>query len=519
MAKYIHYDYNQNLMVVINFQDQLQAGTFEHALHYLVTKKLDLSIFDKAFKNDYEGRPAYDPAILLKIILFAYSKGITSSREIQWCCESNIIFKALSCDSAPHFTTIASFISGYPEQIESLFEQILLICDEQGLLGHELFAIDGCKLPSDAAKTWSGTHKELSHKRDKLKKLIKHHMAEHQKLDQEDSYEAEQAKRVQQSIKTLNTAADKIEDFLENNEPRIGQGKTKNEVKSNITDNESAKMTTSKGTIQGYNGVATVDKKHQIVIDAQAFGAGPEQPTLQPILKTIKERYNRLKLNDDIYKAGAIVTADTGFANEDNMEYLHTENINGYIPDNQFRSRDPKFDKQKEKYKRPSRAKPGSIKIIPASEFNFDPINATSTCPAGNRLYSEETRNDKAGNKKIFFRGRVSHCRPCELKAKCMRNPAAADSSNGRGRQVSFILNKTGTPYTDWMKIRVDSQKGKQIYSHRMSVVEPVFGNITSNKGLKRFSLRGKTKVNAQWKLFCLIQNIEKLANYGKIAA
>ena len=52
MAKYIPYDYNQNLMVVINFQDQLQAGTFEHALHYLVRKKLDLSIFETAFKND-----------------------------------------------------------------------------------------------------------------------------------------------------------------------------------------------------------------------------------------------------------------------------------------------------------------------------------------------------------------------------------------------------------------------------------------------------------------------------------
>lgn len=63
----------------------------------------------------------------------------------------------------------------------------------------------------------------------------------------------------------------------------------KQEVKSNITDNESAKMTTSKGTIQGYNGVATVDKKHQIIIDAQAFGSGQEQHTLQPILETIKE--------------------------------------------------------------------------------------------------------------------------------------------------------------------------------------------------------------------------------------
>ena len=278
-------------------------------------------------------------------------------------------------------------------------------------------------------------------------------------------------------------------------------------------------MQTSKGTIQGYNGIATVDKKHQIIIDAQAFGAGPEQPTLQPILKTIKERYNCLGINDDIYKAGAIVTADTGFANEDNMEYLHTEDINGYIPDNQFRSRDPKFDKQKEKHPRPSRAKPGNKPLIPASEFEFDPIKHTSTCPAGHTQHSEQTRKDKAGNEKIYFVGRVSHCRPCPLKSQCMTNPQVADEVNGRGRQVSFILNKTGSPYTDWMKVRVDSQKGKQIYSHRMSVVEPVFGNVTSNKGLKRFSLRGKSKVNAQWKLFCLIQNIEKLANYGKLAA
>ncbi len=74
--------------------------------------------------------------------------------------------------------TIASFICSYPEQIENLFEQILLIFDQQGLLGHELFAINGCKLLSHAAKTWSGMHK-----RDKLKKLIKHHVAEHQKIE------------------------------------------------------------------------------------------------------------------------------------------------------------------------------------------------------------------------------------------------------------------------------------------------------------------------------------------------
>ncbi|SJZ90675.1 Transposase [Oceanospirillum multiglobuliferum] len=128
MARFRHYDYNQTSMVVINYQDQLQLGTFEHALHYLISEKLNLSAFHQPYKNDREGRPAYDPAILLKIILFAYSKGITSSREIQWCCETNIIFKALSCDTVPHFTTIAHFVSSQPQSIEDLFEQVLLVC-------------------------------------------------------------------------------------------------------------------------------------------------------------------------------------------------------------------------------------------------------------------------------------------------------------------------------------------------------------------------------------------------------
>ena len=104
MPNFIPYDHNQSSMVVINYLDQLQSGTFEHAIHYLIENKLDLSIFAPRYKNDDNGRPAIDPAILLKIILFAYSKGITSSREIQWCCKTNIIFKALSCDSVPHFT-------------------------------------------------------------------------------------------------------------------------------------------------------------------------------------------------------------------------------------------------------------------------------------------------------------------------------------------------------------------------------------------------------------------------------
>ncbi|MCH7881164.1 MAG: IS1182 family transposase [Proteobacteria bacterium] len=522
MPKFIPYDYNQSSMVVINYQDQLQPGTFEHAIHHLIDKRIDLSIFDPNYQNDDVGRPAYDPSILLKIILFAYSKGITSSREIEWCCNTNIIFKALSCDTVPHFTTIASFVSGHTDEIAELFEQILLICHEQGLLGNELFAIDGCKMPSDASKEWSGTFKELEQKRNKIKRQIQHHLDEHRKLDKNETRDDARLKRTEQTIETLNKASDKIDQFLKSNSPRTGQGKRAKEVKSNITDNESAKMTTSKGTIQGYNGVATVDKKHQIIVDAQAFGEGQEHHTLKPVTQAIKERFKRLGISNNIYKTGTIVTADTGFANEANMQYLHDNHINGYIPDNQFRSRDPKFADQKSKYgkRHQSQKNKKQTEVIPAIEFSFDPVSLTCVCPAGELISYLGTRIDQQGNHKVYFKGKLLQCRHCDKKHQCMRNPNSANDHKGHGRQVSFILDTNTDPtYTDWMKHRVDSPEGKQIYSHRMSVVEPVFGNIGTNKRLNRFSLRSKTKVQGQWRLYCMVHNIEKIMNYGEIAA
>jgi len=519
MPKYKPYNYDQISMVVINYQEQLQPGTFEYSLHHLIDQQMDLSIFYPRYKNEETGRPAYDPAILLKIILFAYSKGITSSREIQWCCETNIIFKALSCDSVPHFTTIASFVSGHVDEIEQLFTQIVLICNEQGLLGHELLAIDGCKMSSNAAKEWSGTHDELERKAEKIYGQIQHHVQEHQRTDGNDTHDESRRKRSEQAIETLTKNYEKIDKFLKTNGPRIGQGQIKREVKSNITDNDSAKMTTSKGTIQGYNGIATVDKKHQIVVDAQAFGSGQEHHTLKPVTEAVKTRYQRIGLSEHLYNDGIIVTADTGFANEANMRYLHDEGINGYIPDNQFRGRDPKFAGQKARYgKRHQKpASKGATRVIPSSEFSFDPINSSCHCPAGKEISFRGVREDVAGNKRATFEGRLGQCRECDIKTRCMKNPDSANYRKGQGRQVSFALTKKKPTYTDWMKHRVDSEQGKLIYSHRMSVVEPVFGNIGTQKRLNRFSLRGKDKVGSQWKLYCMVHNIEKIANYGQL--
>ncbi|WP_238152034.1 transposase [Microbulbifer sp. A4B17] len=229
MPNFKHYDYNQDAMVVINFEEQLQPQTFEFTLHHLINDHIDLSAFNDKYQNDGGGRSAYDPAILLKIILFAYSKGITSSREIQWQCEHSIIFKALSCDSTPHFTSIASFVSSYPDAIESVFEQVLMVCSEQGLLGNELFAIDGCKMSSNASKAHSGTFKELRKKREKIRKKIKSCLSEHKRLDGRKPQERERKQAVAKAADTLQKHFEKIDQFLKSH-PQ-GWGKAKDQKK------------------------------------------------------------------------------------------------------------------------------------------------------------------------------------------------------------------------------------------------------------------------------------------------
>src|SRR5690606_31753312 len=144
--------------------------------------------------------------------------------------------------------------------------------------------------------------------------------------------------------------------------------------------------------------------------------------------------------------------------------------INAYIPDNQFRSRDPKFRHQKTKHGKRHQDKVRGIKaVIPASEFTFDLRKKTCTCPAGNSMWLRQETTHGPGRTKLAFEGKLTDCRRCALKHECMRNPASADTREGHGRQVSFTVS-SGRSATEWMRRRVDSTLGKHYYSHRMSV-------------------------------------------------
>ena len=511
MAKHQRYDYKQSVIEPIFLEDQLVPGTLEYAIHYIVDERLDMSVFDARYKNDTTGRKSIDPKLLLKIVLYGYSRGMISSRSLEYACQKITTFMALACNKTPDHSTIAAFVSSIDEEIEDLFTMVLMICHEEGLLGGTHFSIDGLKLSSNASKEWSGKFDDLKKKQDALRRKVKQIVKDHKRTDKKERSKSPTDKeRFKKRIKKLSQQADRIEQFLSENEPKIGS--TGKEIQSNVTDNESAKMATSHGVLQGYNANAMVDDKNQIITSAQVFGRGTDTKAMAPMLEETRKNLEAAGIEEPL--EGKTVSADTGYYSVENLEACEDQKVDAYVPDQQFRKRDVRFknadrhrrstDKRHQKYKSKKR-------YFDVDDFRMDEETCNLICPAGEELYFRNRKlNDPQGYKFFAYQALKTSCSGCKLRSKCLRNP------DTESRQVHILYEKPEITITDKMKEKIDTPEGRKTYGKRIGIVEPVFGNIRACKKMDRFTLRGKIKVGIQWKLYCLVHNIEKILNYGE---
>jgi len=508
MARYKHIDTNPRFLAV-DLAQQLRPGTFEHALNHLLDHAIDLSPFDARFRNDETGATAYPPAMLLKVVLFAYSQGIVSSRGIERACAEQVTFIALSGDSRPHFTTIAHFVSTLGADIARVFAAVVAICDREGLIGREMFAIDGVKLLSNASKRRSGTRAEFERQATKLEAATTAMVQRHRAADArpvEPTLEAKAAQRITQ----LERDASQLRAWLAAH-PEERRGPKGTIRKSNRTDNDSAKMATSKGVIQGYTGVAAVDAQHQIIVEAQAHGTGSEQELLLPVVEAMQA----------LLTPTSLLTADAGYHSAANLQQLATRGIDALVADPAMRTRDERFSTQARHRAAPDPLHDKSGAATPASvyrpeDFTYDAAARTCVCPAGHALYRKGRALVINGFVAEAFRGTKRACGPCTHRAQCLRTPETTAVRN-----VAFFrgrVDAAAETHVDRMRARIETPEGRAQYGQRFATVEPVFGNVRYNKGLDRFTLRGRTKVDAQWKLFCLVHNIEKLARAGYAA-
>ena len=499
MAKYKRYDYSQKVLIPVSLEEQLVPGSLEFAIHTLIETRMDISVFEDKYKNDETGRSAYDPKILLKVVLLGYSRGLISSRQIERACCENVTFMALSGNQRPDHSTIATFVSSMKDQILPLFCDILLVCEQENLLGGTFFALDGVKLPSNASKESSGTISELTKKKDKIQKKVKRLLKDQIAADKDDDDDFRPPANRQRQIDKLKKQAARIEKWLKKNNAKISSNGR--ELKSNLTDNDSALMLSSGGTIQGYNGQALVDDKHQIIVHGQAFGSGQDAKHLEPMVDGAKANMQKIGQSNDYFKS-KIFTADTNYHNQSNLKKCHDEQIDAYIPDLKFRNRDSRFATR-------PRNKPKKRKKFVLSDFKHNPAADHYICPNGKILNLDVKKHIHDHNIYRRYMADENDCSSCSLTHRCFYR------KNTKRRSLDVPIGAASTNFSKAMQNKIDSDKGRKIYPQRFAIVEPVFANIKTQKRLNRFTLRGKVKVNIQWMLYCMVHNIEKIMNFA----
>jgi len=187
----------------------------------------------------------------------------------------------------------------------------------------------------------------------------------------------------------------------------------------------------------------------------------------------------------DNYFEGKTFTADANYHSSENIKKCEEEKLDAYIPDVDFRKRDSRLESQK-KYKEEK------VERYELEEFRYDAKSDSYLCPKGKRLSRKSSRSIKEGY--LQYAAKKEECIGCEDRNKCLRMP------NGIRKYLTIAM-KNEDSISKRMRDKIDTKEGRLKYERRLAIVEPVFGNIKAQKGLNRFTLRTKAKVDIQWRL------------------
>lgn len=360
----IYRDYRPNQLMLLP-PDLREWLPSDHLVYFIndVIDTLDLSALYTSYEKSNMGRPPYDPKMMLKVLVYAYTTGVFSSRRIQTQLCENIAFRVLAANNQPDFRRICEFRVRHIDILPDLFVQVLRLCKKAGLakLGH--VAIDGTKVKANASKHKAMSYKRLCEEEKQILDIVNSLMAKAKAIDQaEDRQHGEahgdtltgelaiQEKR----LETIRKAKEELEqeaveqakektndkDDDDTTHPsskcKTVRGENKQVVPSpkaqrNFTDKESRIMKGSdKQFLQAYNCQAAVDADSQIIIAALVTNMAGDNPHLKPMVA---------QCIDNIEQVPSQVSADAGYFSERNVKYLQDKHIAPYIPPDKLQHR------------------------------------------------------------------------------------------------------------------------------------------------------------------------------------
>ena len=461
MAKsFLPYAIDQRLLLPPDMREWLPE---RHLALFLldVVDALDLSaIMDVYASKDSRGRAGYHPKMMVALLLYAYCMGKPSSRKIERATYEDVAYRVLAGDQHPDHDTVADFRKQHLKALSGLFVQVLMMCQEAGLvkLGH--VALDGTKVKANASKHKAMSYERMTKTEKRLEQEVEALLREAQEVDAEENAKYGKGKRgdeipgdlarresrikkIQEAKAALEEAArakakvqaDDVQAKLAERErkeketgrkvggrppqiPNPEQAVPEAKAQRNFTDPESRIMKdgATKGFEQAYNAQAAVDADHQIIVASSITQETNDKKQLVPMLEKTKEM---------IGQTPERVTADAGYFSEAAVSHDSARTVDLYVP--------------------PERRPPRT---------------ATESEPPA----------------------------PVE-------SPIASEAEPMRAKLATI--------------------EGKKVYAQRKHIVEPVFGQIKEARGFRRFSFRGLEAVTAEWDLVCLTHNILKLFRSG----
>ena len=430
-----------------------------------VVETIDLSCLYN--KVPLEGNPSYHPKMMLKVLLYAYSNGIFSSRKIQQALHDSVAFMYLAAMQKPDFRTINEFRTKNRTELEDLCQQVVDICKGLGMVSLGHIAIDGSKFKANASDRCTYDQKRIDKEINRLFDQSDKVDRQEDQLLGSDSDGQEVPARIRKQKQRLKQL-DKIKQQLE----QSGKGKI------NETDPDAVFMKARKGITTSYNAQIAVDETHQIIVAADVSNDPDDNDQLIPMVEKTQAAVGKIDK----------LSADSGYSSGENLHKVAAKQIDAYIPDANYQG-----------MKRNKQEAPAE-NYLPRSRFIRDEEKDCFICPAGNVL--PFWRIQKGKNNESLRMYRCQSAPQCPLRDQCTK------SLNGRSITINAYEKELSV-----MRSKLDSVYGKRIYAKRQAIAEPVFGHIKQVIGFFKFSLRGLKKVRGEFLLVCIAHNIRKIAN------
>jgi len=470
--KFKPYQQNQLILLPPSLDELISKDHFVRFLDRII-EQLDFTELYNSYSE--EGNPAYHPKMLIKILIFAYSIGVRSSRQIESRLMSDIYFMFLSGGQKPNFRTISDFRKDKGKYFRKYFKEVLQICRQVGMasLGH--VSIDGSKIKANGHKSKNRREKELRREEYLLEEKIRGIINEAEQIDkQEDElYEEKRGDELPEELQDEKKMLEKIKEAR-------GQLKERKLKEVNITDPDAHLMKTNNGGYDVcYNAQLVVDSDKQIIIAAEITNQSGDNHQLVGMYEKALENSNGEKPQE--------ISADSGYFSGENYLYLEKNKIDAYIPDCKLKKETDEEGKDRfEKFDR--------------RNFKYEKRKDEYICPEGRRLLFRRNETRKGVRSRHY---ESMDCRGCKYQRECVRKSIKGN------RQIQVYENDN---YREMMRQKLRSEEGKKKYDKRMATVEPVFAHIKNVMNFRKFLLRGIQKASYEFTLICLAHNLKKIS-------